>query len=170
MELRRVELLSEGLSPELSPSAVSDLTFPQRTAHRQAERISSFMLRDLRQSLGKLVPCGNDAGNRPRRQVGPTRRLIRQRLQNKIRQLHLFPRFYRGLGPRLAYPVSNTPVETGSAPCHLTHSAHHFYLLFSRNARRISRSASRLAMVSRLSCSALPLHNPSCIFIRPSFR
>ncbi len=44
------------------------------------------------------------------------------------------------------------------------------YLLFCRRARRMSRSASRWAAASRLSCACLPLHRPSCSFMRPSLR
>lgn len=45
VEMRGVEPLSEGSCAELSPSAVCDLTFPQLTARRQADSVSSFMLR-----------------------------------------------------------------------------------------------------------------------------
>ena len=70
VEMRRVELLSEGSFTELSPSAVCDLTFPLPRARRQAQGFSSFMITETRQSLGVLVPRVNDVRNRPRGQAG----------------------------------------------------------------------------------------------------
>ena len=70
VEMRRVELLSEGSFTELSPSAVCDLTFPPPRAHRQAQGFSSFIITETRQSLGVLVPRVNDVRNRPRGQAG----------------------------------------------------------------------------------------------------
>lgn len=177
----------------------------------------------------------NGAGNRSSGQTGPASRLIRQRKRTDYCQLHLSSPFYRGQGPRLAYPALDNPrrnriipmnemalllgstallsvvlcclisfVAGGFAPAGatggfpiapLTPSARTLpccfwiqrevwlpvplshvqrlrrgYLLCSLSARRMSRSASRLAMVSRLSCSALPRQRPNCSFIRPSFR
>ena len=70
VEMRRVELLSEGSFTGLSPSAVRDLTFPPPYARGQAEGISSFMNTSTLQSLGVLVPRVNDVRNRPRGQAG----------------------------------------------------------------------------------------------------
>ena len=70
VEMRRVELLSEGSFTELSPSAVCDLTFPPPRAHRQAQGFSSFIITETRQSLSVLVPRVNDVRNRPRGQAG----------------------------------------------------------------------------------------------------
>ena len=70
VEMRRVELLSEGSFTELSPSAVCDLTFPLPRAHRQAQGFSSFIITETRQSLSVLVPRVNDVRNRPRGQAG----------------------------------------------------------------------------------------------------
>lgn len=179
----------------------------------------------------------NGAGNRSSGQTGPASRLIRQRKRTDYCQLHLSSPFYRGQGPRLAYPALDNPrrnriipmnemalllgsaallsvvlcclvsfVAGGFAPAGatggfpiapltlrrgLSHAAFGVklqqevclpgfvsyvqrlcrgHLLCSLSARRMSRSASRLAMVSRLSCSALPRQRPNCSFIRPSFR
>lgn len=70
VEMRRVELLSEGSFTGISPSAVRDLTFPPPYARGQAEGISSFMNTSTLQSLGVLVPRVNDVRNRPRGQAG----------------------------------------------------------------------------------------------------
>ena len=45
VELRRVELLSEGSQARPSPSAVCGSDFPRADAHRQESARSSFMLR-----------------------------------------------------------------------------------------------------------------------------
>ena len=182
----------------------------------------------------------NGAGNRSSGQTGPASRLIRQRKRTDYCQLHLSSPFYRGQGPRLAYPALDNPRRNRIIPMNemalLWGSAAHWlmvicylfafvaegiatavatkglsdrpletfgaftpmllgffcgrkfrscgsdrglsarpldpfgHLLCSLSARRMSRSASRLAMVSRLSCSALPRQRPNCSFIRPSFR
>ena len=149
----------------------------------------------------------NGAGNRSSGQTGPASRLIRQRKRTDYCQLHLSSPFYRGQGPRLAYPALDNPRRNRIIPMNemalllgqrrpavsssllldffcgrrfrscgsdrglsdrpLDPFGH---LLCSLSARRMSRSASRLAMVSRLSCSALPRQRPNCSFIRPSFR
>lgn len=149
----------------------------------------------------------NGAGNRSSGQTGPASRLIRQRKRTDYCQLHLSSPFYRGQGPRLAYPALDNPRRNRIIPMNEMAlllgqrrpavssslllgffcgrrfrscgsdrglSARPLdpfgYLLCSLSARRMSRSASRLAMVSRLSCSALPRQRPNCSFIRPSFR
>ena len=185
----------------------------------------------------------NGAGNRSSGQTGPASRLIRQRKRTDYCQLHLSSPFYRGQGPRLAYPALDNPRRNRIIPMNemalflgqrrpafwvicclillvaegfasadatkghknkrslrspfgnlrrgLSHAAFGIqlqwevwlpvplshvqrlrrgHLLCSLSARRMSRSASRLAMVSRLSCSALPRQRPNCSFIRPSFR
>ena len=70
VEMRRVELLSEGSFTELSPSAVRDFSFPPPYARGQAEGISSFINTRAPQSLSALVPRANDVRNRPRGQAG----------------------------------------------------------------------------------------------------
>ena len=51
----------------------------------------------------------NGAGNRSSGQTGPASRLIRQRKRTDYCQLHLSSPFYRGQGPRLAYPALDNP-------------------------------------------------------------
>lgn len=61
--MRRIELLSEGLSTKTSPITVALLTFPQITAEQQAFTFSSFMFLFPPQSLGEKVPHKVDAGD-----------------------------------------------------------------------------------------------------------
>jgi hypothetical protein len=42
VEMTRIELVSEGCSPELSTSVADILTFPHRDASRQASRFGSL--------------------------------------------------------------------------------------------------------------------------------
>ena len=44
VEVRRIELLSEKATAELSPSAVRVLTFPPPSAHERAQGFSSFIM------------------------------------------------------------------------------------------------------------------------------
>lgn len=44
VEVRRIELLSEKATAELSPSAVRVLTFPLPSAHERAQGFSSFIM------------------------------------------------------------------------------------------------------------------------------
>lgn len=72
---------------------------------------------------------------------------------------YCFSLFYGGLGPPLASQVPLIPVETITPP---------YYR--SRMVRSMSRCASLLAWVSRLSNVFLPRQMASSSFIRPSFR
>ena len=61
--MRRIELLSEGLSTKTSPITVALLKFPQVTAEQQAFTFGSFIFLSPPQSLGGKVPHKFDAGD-----------------------------------------------------------------------------------------------------------
>ncbi len=57
VELRRVELLSEGSQARPSPSAVCGSEFPRADAHRQESARSSFMLRTHGKAYMRSFPA-----------------------------------------------------------------------------------------------------------------
>ena len=70
VEARGVEPLSENPRTQASPSAVCVLTFPLARPRRQGHAFSSFIKSRRSQSLERLVPCLNDAGDPRRRKPG----------------------------------------------------------------------------------------------------
>ena len=69
MEARGVEPLSENPRTQASPSAVCVLTFPPAYPRRQGYAFSSFIKSRRSQSLKRLVPCLDDAGDLRRRKL-----------------------------------------------------------------------------------------------------
>ena len=116
MEARGVEPLSENPRTQASPSAVCVLTFPPAYPRRQGYAFSSFIKSRRSQSLKRLVPCLDDAGDLRRRKLrADVRGLGRESYVVVVVSSFLFP-FLGGSGPPLASQTLQIPVETKYAP------------------------------------------------------
>ena len=147
MEARGVEPLSENPRTQASPSAVCVLTFPPAYPRRQGYAFSSFIRSRRWQSLQRLVPCLNDAGDPRRRKPGAdVRGLGRESYVIVVVSSFKFP-LSGGSGPPLASLSLRIPVETKYGPANVLQTGHPR----ARMARSMSRLASRLARSSRLS-------------------
>ena len=175
VEARGVEPLSENPRTQASPSAVCVLTFPPARPRRQGRAFSSFIKSRRSQSLERLVPCLNDAGDPRRRKPGAdVRGLGRESYVIVVVSSFKFPLLRRS---RAAARFSNPPDPRRNqirpliaCQTDVVQSASRRRPACSFIERSMSRSASRRAMSSRLSYSFLPRHSPSSIFIRPFLR
>ena len=178
VEVRGVEPLSEKCLPRLSPSAVSVLSFPCRSAHRQAQRFgSSLLMTRLRALPRSPLPLIDAPYAAEVLRTGTS--CLRQLMQLYFCQLFLSCGFYGGSAPPLAYQglhspskplhprvsTINTPFLTalfitigspqGATLQWLTFLntllQYLIYLPCSFRARSISRLAVRFAISSRLS-------------------
>ena len=174
MEARGVEPLSENPRTQASPSAVCVLTFPPARPRRQGHAFSSFIKSRRSQSLERLVPCLNDAGDPRRRKPGAdVRGLGRESYVIVVVSSFKFPLLRRS---RAAARFSNPPDPRRNqirplVKAELTdQSSSRRRPACSFMERSMSRSASRLAMSSRLSNSFLPRQSPSSTFTSPFLR
>ena len=139
--------------------AHSAVWFPPSGRPRKDCRQGSFIITD------RVAKLKRDSCDLICRRSGPTRG-IKPRKRNCYCQLLFFPvdTQFRVCGSLILPPLFPSKPDHPHAG-RLTICA---YFCFSRRARRISRSESRLARLSRLSCSCFPLHRPSCTFTLPA--
>ena len=154
VEARGVEPLSENPRTRASPSAVCDLTFPLPDSRRQDSGFSSFIKSRRSQSLERLVPCLNDAGYLRRRKLRADVRGLRPRkLRYRSCQFILVPVVEAVQGCRSLLKSSRSPSKPNTPPYKMRRAQSSIGRRPMRSlmCRSMSRSASRLAMSSRLS-------------------
>ena len=152
MEARGVEPLSENPRPKASPSAVCVLNFPSEGSRRRDRALGSFISADAAQSFAASVPCLYDAGGLRRRRLRVDGSRLGGYSVTVIVRSYCFSRFYSSSGLLLASFVPAIPVETKYAPVSGPAKTVVYSPLDDRRRERvISRSASFLAMSSRLS-------------------